>query len=184
MSRWYSGTRQSTSKKMSRCTASTKHVEFVRGYRRTVDGHRCTRKCSEGTDFCFQHSPLNKLEDKTCSICLDEIKDPLKMDGCTHVFCKTCIVESVMHCNMKCPYCRANVGLDVISKAFEIKIGKHAAIQFRFEVDVSCQPWKWVKRPWTKHMTKQFYTANPGVDIEQWKSTTLSKYYDENGRLI
>ena len=170
---------------MSRCTASTQCVECVRGYRRIVKGPRCTRKCSEGTDFCFQHSPLNKLEDKTCSICLDEIKDPIKMGGCTHVFCKGCITESVMHSNMNCPYCRANVGMDVIAKAFEIKIGKHMALAFKLNVDVSVNPWKWVKHPWTKQMTKQFFAVNPeDVDVEEWKSRVRSTYYDENGTLI
>jgi len=163
-----------------RCTAITKYDRS-----RKLDGHRCTRKCSEGTDFCLQHSPLNKLEDKTCPICLDDIKDPIKMGGCTHVFCKTCITESVMHNNMNCPYCRSNVGLDVISKAFEIKVGKHMALMFRLNVDVSCQPWKWVKRPWTKQMTKQFFAViTEDVDVEEWKSHVRSMYFDENGRLI
>jgi len=125
------------------------------------------------------------LEDKTCPICLDDIKDPIKMGGCTHVFCKACITESVMHNNMNCPYCRSNVGLDVISKAFEIKVGKHMALMFRLNVDVSCQPWKWVKRPWTKQMTKQFFAVIPeDVDVEEWKSHVRSMYFDENGRLI
>ena len=170
---------------MSRCTASTQYVRNVRGYSQVRDGHRCTRKCSEGTDFCFQHSPLNKLEDKTCSICLDEIKDPIKMGGCTHVFCKGCISESVIHSNMNCPYCRANVGMDVIAKAFEIKIGKHMALAFKLNVDVSVNPWKWVKRPWTKKMTKQWFDVNPeGVDVEEWKNHVRSTHFDENGRLI
>ena len=160
---------------MSRCTANTKLSR----------GHRCTRKCQEGTDFCFQHSPLNKLDDKTCSICLDDIKDPMKMGGCTHVFCKSCITESVMHRNMNCPYCRTNVGLDVISKAFELKIGKYAALKFELDVEVSVQPWKWIKRPWTKKMTKEFYTVYPeDTDIEQWKNGIRLNYYDETGCLI
>ena len=107
------------------------------------------------------------------------------MDGCTHAFCKTCIANSVMHGNVNCPYCRAHVGMQVISKAFEIRFGKHAALKFEFEVDVSMQPWKWLKHTWTKKMSKQFYTIYPeDTDIEQWKNTARSKYYDENGTCV
>jgi hypothetical protein len=107
------------------------------------------------------------------------------MSGCTHVFCKTCIVNSVMHGNMNCPYCRTNVGMEVISKAFEIRIGKNVSLMFEFEVDVSMQPWKWLKHTWTKKMSKQFYTIHSkDTDVEQWKSTIRSKYYDENGLII
>jgi len=75
--------------------------------------------------------------------------------------------------------------MEVISKAFEIKIGKHASLMFEFEVDVSMQPWKWINRQWTRKMTKQFYTVNPeDMDVAQWKNEIRSRYYDENGRLI
>ena len=142
---------------MSRCTANTKYTKCVRGHRRTLDGHRCTRTCQDGTDFCFQHNPLNKLDDKTCSICLDDIKNPIKMDGCTHVFCKTCIADSVFHGNMTCPCCRTHMGVDVLAECFELKISKYVALKFRLDVDIAISPWRWdANRPWTQSMTRRY----------------------------
>ena len=138
-----------------RCTAITQHAK-----RR--NGHRCTRKCQEGTDFCHQHNPLNKLEDKTCPICLDDIKDPIKMGGCTHVFCKKCITESVMHENLTCPYCRAHVGENVVSKSIEVKFGKFAALKFSLDLEIRTFPWRWYsERPWTKGMTSRYLAVYP-----------------------
>jgi len=53
----------------------------------------CKRNCTDGIDFCKQHNPLNKLDDITCAICLDPITYPMKMNFCTHVFCKTVLVQ-------------------------------------------------------------------------------------------
>ncbi len=76
-----------------RCTAKTTH------------GFVCKKDRIAGTDYCTIHNPNYKVENPICSICLDQPNDPVKLDSCTHVFCKACVSRS---CCVKpnCPYCR------------------------------------------------------------------------------
>ena len=41
-----------------------------------------------------------------CSICMEAVEQPAKLSGCTHVFCKACILEWSKREN-SCPNCRA-----------------------------------------------------------------------------
>ena len=43
---------------------------------------------------------------KICSICLTKTKNEAKLDGCSHVYCRKCIVEWSKR-NNTCPQCRA-----------------------------------------------------------------------------
>lgn len=51
--------------------------------------------------------PKRKAEsrDKSCNICLDEITNEANLDGCTHTFCRKCIVKWSKTSNT-CPCCR------------------------------------------------------------------------------
>ena len=51
--------------------------------------------------------PKRKAESqgKTCNICLDRIKNEATLDGCTHTFCRKCIVKWSKTSNT-CPCCR------------------------------------------------------------------------------
>ena len=162
-----------------RCTALTKGYETDRVRRM---GPRCKRNCADGTDFCKQHNPVNKLDDATCAICLDDIKNPLKL-GCAHVFCKECISETVLHRNTRCPCCRATFDCHIIHECLRVRIGQKEADKFKLEFDVAFQPWKWVKMPWTKAMEKQFFAVHSDVNVELWKIAIHSVFYDENGFL-
>lgn len=41
-----------------------------------------------------------------CSICMEAVEQPAKLSGCTHIFCKDCILEWSKREN-SCPNCRA-----------------------------------------------------------------------------
>lgn len=43
---------------------------------------------------------------ESCSICMEAVEQPAKLSGCTHVFCKGCILEWSKREN-SCPNCRA-----------------------------------------------------------------------------
>lgn len=43
---------------------------------------------------------------ESCSICMEAVEQPAKLSGCTHVFCKACILEWSKREN-SCPNCRA-----------------------------------------------------------------------------
>ena len=111
----------------------------------------------QGSDFCRHHTPLNKLSDTTCAICLEDIKNPMAMDMCSHVFCKGCVTDSVLHANMNCPCCRSNVGTNIIEKCIKNKIGKKYSDRFRLRIDMASDP-RW-KRP-----------------MEQWSESQMNRY--------
>ncbi len=54
---------------------------------------------------------ITDLENKECSICLDNYENPLSL-SCTHVFCAACLVHSLANINSKCPTCREEVQKD------------------------------------------------------------------------
>jgi len=181
VSKLHPGCTRTTHKEGMRCTALTKGYETDRVRRA---GPRCKRNCADGTDFCKQHNPVNKLDDATCAICLDEINNPIKL-YCAHVFCKDCLHKSVLHGNIRCPCCRGYIDNVEINNCIRIHMGKHAADKFQLEQDIALYPWKWCKYPWTKSMTKKFFKVyQEGVDVEQWKNDIKARFFDESGRLI
>jgi hypothetical protein len=50
--------------------------------------------------------PKRKRENTDCSICMGKVEAPAKLSGCTHTFCKDCILEWAKREN-SCPNCRA-----------------------------------------------------------------------------
>jgi hypothetical protein len=50
--------------------------------------------------------PKRKRENTECSICMDKAETPAKLSGCSHIFCKECILEWAKQEN-SCPNCRA-----------------------------------------------------------------------------
>ena len=121
------------------------------------DGHRCKRSCAGDSDFCKQHNPLNTLEDQTCAICLDDIKNPMKMESCSHVFCKECLTESVVHASVNCPCCREGMSSKFIATCIKHKVGKYAADKFLLTVDMVLRPELWTATHlWTEDMMRRF----------------------------
>jgi hypothetical protein len=123
-------------------------------------GRRCKRNACDDSDFCKQHNPLNKMDDITCAICLDDIKDPLKTQGCRHIFCKMCLANSALRNNTKCPCCRSHLGMDTLSTCIEVVCGKQASEKFKLDIDMQLYEYKW-SRPWTKTMQKRVAFVYP-----------------------
>ena len=124
------------------------------------NGLKCKRNSSKETDFCTQHNPLKKIEDDTCSICLESINNPMTI-GCTHVFCKECISKSIIFGVAqsqiaKCPNCRAGISMDKTIDAVEICCGERSAKLFKLRLDMATFPWKWQKpsNTWTREMKR------------------------------
>jgi len=126
-------------------------------------GTVCKRNCAEGTDFCYQHSPLNKLEDTVCAICLEDIKNPMKMTACRHIFCKKCITDSFLY-GIKCPCCRQQLDHDDIVKCIKVKLGNQIAKKYELDFEMSVYSYKW-KHNWTKTMQKRFLEVYPQENI-------------------
>ena len=145
----YSRCSFSTSKTM-RCTANTQSYT------------RCKRNCVDESDFCKQHNPLNKLDDITCAICLDDIKNPIKISVCSHVFCKECIANSVLHSNLKCPCCRAQMYTLDIKECIKFRMGKQPAEKFHLHIDMGLWTERWHGgTPWTNAMKKRYFSVYP-----------------------
>jgi len=56
---------------------------------------------------------ISEIENKTCTICLDNITNPIILD-CTHIFCGICLIKflnnNTLNGNIKkCPECRAEI---------------------------------------------------------------------------
>jgi superfamily II DNA or RNA helicase len=54
---------------------------------------------------------ITEIKHKTCSICLDNIKDPILLD-CTHIFCGSCLMHYLNNSNViykRCPECRCEI---------------------------------------------------------------------------
>ena len=128
---------------MNRCTSIT------------TSDRKCKRNCVTGTDFCKQHNPLNKLNDDTCSICLDTIKDPMKLN-CPHVFCKDCISNSIIKTSINCPCCRNQISMNDVEMAIKIVCGDKAARTYKLQIDVNLFPSKWARPSctWTRAMKR------------------------------
>lgn len=100
------------------------------------------------------------MDDITCAICLEDIKDPLKTGGCRHVFCKGCLAKSVLNTNSLCPCCRGHLGMNTVSTCIGILCGKRAAVRFDLQMEMEFNRRKW-SRPWTKDMQRRFSFAFP-----------------------
>jgi len=71
---------------------------------------------------------ITELSTKSCSICLDNISDPIVLE-CTHVYCGKCLM-SLLNANFrnedKCPECRAHINADkLIAIVSEDKVNKN-----------------------------------------------------------
>ena len=152
--------------KMTRCSATTKFWL------------KCKRNCIEGTDFCKQHNPLNILDDTTCAICLEPITDPMKMNFCTHVFCKECISKNVIYTNMKCPLCRECISPKNIHDCISHKMGKKAANKLTLMMEIRVLPQRWFNTfMWTDTMHKRFRAAFPPENPFTEHDLEYMKYY-------
>tara|TARA_B100000795_G_scaffold269969_2_gene261466 strand:+ start:1577 stop:3424 length:1848 start_codon:yes stop_codon:yes gene_type:complete len=54
---------------------------------------------------------ITEIKNKTCSICLDNIKNPIILE-CTHLFCGSCLIQYLNNINSihkRCPECRGEI---------------------------------------------------------------------------
>ncbi len=101
------------------------------------------------------------MYDTTCAICLDDIKNPMKLN-CNHVFCKECISESVLFTNCKCPCCREGLGTDMMKECIKFKLGSKAANKFALNIEIRMFPELWHgDRPWSESMRRRFFAVYP-----------------------
>lgn len=128
---------------MNRCTSIT------------TSDRKCKRKCVGETDFCNQHNPLNKLNDDTCAICLDTIKNPMKL-SCPHVFCKDCITNSIIQASINCPCCRKQVSMNDVEVSIKTICGSKAVLKYKLQLSMALNPSKWVlpSCTWTREMKR------------------------------
>jgi ERCC4-related helicase len=72
---------------------------------------------------------ISELSSKCCSICLDNISDPIVLE-CTHVYCGKCLMALLnikTSSDYKCPECRAPINPDkLIAIVSDDKISKEA----------------------------------------------------------
>ena len=68
----------------------------------TNAGKHCKIKCN--SVFCYHHQLQELPLKETCPICLESIKNKIKID-CKHSFCKNCIFQWLCK-NNSCPCCR------------------------------------------------------------------------------
>lgn len=142
---------------------------------------KCKRNCVSGTDFCKQHNPLNILDDTTCAICLEPITDPMKMNFCTHVFCKECISKNVIYTNMKCPLCREGISPKNIHDCISHKMGIKAANKMTLMMEIRVLPQRWFHcHTWTATMHKRFRSAFPPEKPLSEHDLEYMKYYLKN----
>lgn len=79
----------------------------------TKRGKRCNNKKMNYSisGFCTYHETRNGVHYNTemeCSICIQPMKNPLKLRSCTHTFCTHCVSKWLYH-HDSCPYCRTKV---------------------------------------------------------------------------
>jgi hypothetical protein len=53
---------------------------------------------------------VTALEEKSCSVCLDALSNPLLLP-CNHVFCTSCLIPWMQHNHNTCPECRSTIEL-------------------------------------------------------------------------
>ena len=141
----------------------------------TISGLKCRLACKVG-DFCTKHNPLNKLDDTTCAICLENISNPVKLNACTHVFCKPCISKAIID-KRNCPCCRAIVSHGDAIKLIKSVRGKVIADIYDLHVSAVEFPWKY-ERPldqWTRKMRQmaQSYYEFTGRDANACRRFTI-----------
>lgn len=60
--------------------------------------------------LCSFYTPIKENDSiDCCPICLEECKNPIKVDNCNHLFCKQCIDKWYYMNNKTCPFCRREV---------------------------------------------------------------------------
>ena len=79
---------------------------------KTQLGFVCKNNRINGTDYCRIHKINN---DNCCAICLDQPSDPVRLDLCTHVFCKGCISQAIV-LKPVCPMCRTMLSISDFAK--------------------------------------------------------------------
>jgi hypothetical protein len=108
----------------------------------TKKGKRCKNRREHYTTsgFCLYHKNRNGIHYDTgndCSICLNKIKNPIKMFNCPHEFCTDCIYEW-MYFNNSCPCCRRIIDFSQINKAkLYGLVNKKIIIVYKYTYDSS-----------------------------------------------
>jgi len=113
----------------------------------TLSGRRCTRKCIENQNHCWQHHIQTEIpEIVECAICIEEVSpfNQVTLDNCKHTFCKSCIYEwlcestTTGESNSTCPCCRTEVQLyeRVYANNFGVTVGLLSSVYVtNFNID-------------------------------------------------
>jgi hypothetical protein len=98
-------------------------------------GKKCKIKCE--SIFCYHHQFQELPKKEECSICLEPIKNKLKLD-CKHKFCKDCILKWFCN-NQSCPSCRninKNEELKKLSFSYGLK-NKYICKVVEYKINIS-----------------------------------------------
>ena len=87
----------------------------------TKKGKRCKKRkehYSISGFCCLHHHPNGKhyVTENDCPICINNIKNPLRLDKCGHEFCTDCI-NTWMYRKNSCPNCREPIEYYQVSRA-------------------------------------------------------------------
>ena len=92
----------------------------------TKKGIRCKNHFIHGEMVCSIHL----IQDKICSICLDDIKQPIKLKLCSHIFCFHCI-NNWLCTNPTCPCCRQTTSINETNNAIRYGVHWGKIVQFK-----------------------------------------------------
>ena len=79
----------------------------------------CTPSCISGCTpmFLFRTSAYDERIDSDealeCAVCLSLLIEPIKFPGCSHSFCRLCLLRLQMHAAFRCPLCRCHSSLTI-----------------------------------------------------------------------
>merc|ERR1711964_957877 len=69
------------------------------------DINRAAEKCER--DLAHEKDNYERDQKYKCAICFNPYMDPVRLNGCGHVYCRACITANAQHNGHKCANCRA-----------------------------------------------------------------------------
>ena len=113
------------------------------------------------------------MTNQSCPICLSDITDEIKLDGCNHSYCKECFVNWNKDKNT-CPLCRQNIIYN-----FEVRLNKKNRIMELHHDKIIIYRIKKLKKNETYdfngcYMTRKYTKKNVFKEIDYEDFTKLS----------
>lgn len=84
--------------------------------------NNCTPDKHDKLLFNIYFNDIDGPCNQECPICIDNVKDPVHLRVCKHIFCKKCIVNWISICkqiNVTCPMCKKEMTKFVCSHSNE-----------------------------------------------------------------